>query len=51
MDMNSPIGKEILALVRKADYAHAGSRWQEENGLILSTHFIEEYWMLLKKVF
>jgi len=24
MDMNSPKGKEILALVRKADYAHAG---------------------------
>lgn len=24
MDMNSPIGKAILALVRKADYAHAG---------------------------
>lgn len=24
MDMNSPIGKEILALVRKTDYAHAG---------------------------
>jgi len=24
MDMNSPTGKEILALVRKADYAHAG---------------------------
>ena len=24
MDMNSPIGKEILALVRKGDYAHAG---------------------------
>jgi SAM-dependent methyltransferase len=24
MDMNSPLGKEILALVRKADYAHAG---------------------------
>lgn len=24
MEMNSPIGKEILALVRKADYAHAG---------------------------
>lgn len=24
MDMNNPIGKKILALVRKADYAHAG---------------------------
>lgn len=24
MNMNSPMGKEILALVRKADYAHAG---------------------------
>jgi SAM-dependent methyltransferase len=24
MDMNSPLGKQILALVREADYAHAG---------------------------
>jgi SAM-dependent methyltransferase len=26
MDMNSPLGKQILALVRKADYAHAGEK-------------------------
>ena len=26
MDMNSPLGKKILAIVRKADYAHAGEK-------------------------
>ncbi len=24
MDMNSPMGKQILALIRDGDYAHAG---------------------------
>lgn len=24
MDMNSPLGKKVLSIVRKADYAHAG---------------------------
>jgi ubiquinone/menaquinone biosynthesis C-methylase UbiE len=32
MEMNSPLGKEILALVRKADYAHAGE--EEAIGIV-----------------